>query len=559
MGKNQHSKDTLHQRPTEWAEDGRGFKAKRHTPFAKLPLNCCALSLQPFDKPVGTRDGNVFEAINIVGYIKKFGKNPITGGKLEVSDLIPLQFHKNPDGKLHCPVTFKEFTNNSHVAANAVSGHVYSFEAMNELNRKNKNFLDLITSQKFSWQKDLIILQDPDAVDSRLIAKFYYMKEGQQDEVIKTITHKIDEKTLEEKKQTLRHNSSIDAILQERKQQEEEKAKAIADAEAADPEAMERKKQLAAEAAEHEAARGVSTRHTSGEVAASFTSSRFTVKSQNELRKLSLEEETQELYDFVRKKKLKGYVRVRTNVGLLNLELHCDFVPRTCDNFLRLCEKDYYNNTVFHRLIHNFMLQGGDPTGTGRGGESGFPGGKAFRDEFDSRLTHQGGGIISMANSGKNTNKSQFFVTLKSCQHLDNKHSIFGRVVGGLELLKVFNEWPVGEKDRPTKELKILGTDIFKHPFKDAIAEMKKPKEDEEEKKKKVEPSATWFSNRRDPMEEHKNRSSNEVGKYIDEVAAKPLPGQKRAAPELPTDELAYVNIAQKPKKQRTSFDFSKW
>merc|ERR1719343_1115124 len=129
------------------------------------------------------------------------------------------------------------------------------------------------------------------------------------------------------------------------------------------------------------------------------------------------EEDLQDIYDTVRKKKQKGYVRVITSHGALNIELHTDIVPRTSDNFLRLCERNYYNDIPCHRLIQNFMLQGGDPTGTGRGGESAYEGGKAFADEFDSRLSHQGPGIVSMANNGKNTNKSQFFVSLKSCTH----------------------------------------------------------------------------------------------------------------------------------------------
>merc|ERR1712228_11145 len=180
------------------------------------------------------------------------------------------------------------------------------------------------------------------------------------------------------------------------------------------------------------------------------------------------------------------------------------------------------------------------------GGDSAFDGGKAFRDEFDSRLTHQGGGVVSMANSGKNTNKSQFFVTLKSCQHLDNKHSVFGRVVGGLNLLKVLNDWQTDEKDRPIKEIKLVRTEIFKNPFKDAIAEASKPKKED----KVVDPVATWFSNRRDPMEEHKNRHSVEVGKYIVDQAA--LGKQKQEQNALPTEEVEYANVAQKAKRART-------
>merc|ERR1719401_2399948 len=101
-------------------------------------------------------------------------------------------------------------------------------------------------------------------------------------------------------------------------------------------------------------------------MAESFTSTVKALTTQNELRLQTEEEALQDLYDTVRKKKAKGYVRLITSEGMLNVELHADIAPRTSDNFLRLCEKDYYNNTVFHRLIHNFMIQGGDPTGTGK-------------------------------------------------------------------------------------------------------------------------------------------------------------------------------------------------
>lgn len=124
-----------------------------------------------------------------------------------------------------------------------------------------------------------------------------------------------------------------------------------------------------------------------------------------------------------------GYVRLVTNVGPLNLELHCEMVPKTCENFVNLCKKGYYNNTKFHRSIKHFMvlftvnvitgcyrdfltnifqIQGGDPTGTGTGGESCWGG--SFEDEFKPNLSHTGRGILSMANSGTNTNKSQLYV-----------------------------------------------------------------------------------------------------------------------------------------------------
>ena len=130
-------------------------------------------------------------------------------------------------------------------------------------------------------------------------------------------------------------------------------------------------------------------------------------------------------YERMRALKKKGYVQLVTSLGTLNLEVHCDLVPRTAENFLGLCAQGKYDGTVFHRLIKNFMVQGGDPTGTGTGGSSIW--GHPFADEFHPSLTHKGLGVVSMAHSGPNSNNSQFFITFKSAPHLDNLHSVFGR------------------------------------------------------------------------------------------------------------------------------------
>eukprot|EP00930_Biecheleria_cincta_P006775 TRINITY_DN107842_c0_g1_i1.p1 TRINITY_DN107842_c0_g1~~TRINITY_DN107842_c0_g1_i1.p1 ORF type:complete len:560 (-),score=105.87 TRINITY_DN107842_c0_g1_i1:241-1920(-) len=559
MGKNQHSKDQLHLRPTEWSQDGRGFKASKWTPFSKLPLNCCFLSLQPFDKPVGTRDGSVFEITHIIKYIKRFGVHPVHGGKLEIKELVPLHFHTNAQGQLHCPVTFKVLGNNTPVCANMASGHVYCLEAVLELNKKTKNWNDLITSQPFKWT-DIVMLQDPDNFEGREVSKFHFMVQGQQDEVVQEITNPESKAAREKNQDKLRPNAAISRIFEEKERLAEEKAKEEAEKEAADPEAAAAAKQAKEEALAKQSAideavakRRNNERYTSGETAESFTSTKKPVRTENSLRKLTEEESLQDVYDQVRKKKLKGYARVITSIGCLNVELHCDIVPRTTDNFLRLCEKNYYDNTIFHRLIKNFMIQGGDPTGTGRGGESGFEGGRYFKDEFDSRMVHQGPGVLSMANSGKNTNRSQFFVSLKSCEHLNNKHSVFGRVVGGLNLLETFNKWETDTKDKPIKEIKLIRTEVFKNPFADVIKEANKPKVEQV-----VDPVATWFSNRRDPMSEHKKRNSDEVGKYLPSDLTT-LPGEKLKKSELPQEEVEYATVAQKAKRIRTSFDFSKW
>jgi peptidyl-prolyl cis-trans isomerase-like protein 2 len=166
----------------------------------------------------------------------------------------------------------------------------------------------------------------------------------------------------------------------------------------------------------------------------------------------------------------KGYVRLRTTQGDLNVELHVDLAPRTCENFLLLAARGYYAGVPFHRSIRSFMLQGGDPTGTGRGGASAWAvaGDKAsgnFRDEFHARLSHSERGVLSMANAGPHTNGSQFFVLYRASPHLDRKHSVFGRVVGGLQTLADIEAVPVDKADRPLEPVTLLGVDVLQDPF----------------------------------------------------------------------------------------------
>jgi len=120
----------------------------------------------------------------------------------------------------------------------------------------------------------------------------------------------------------------------------------------------------------------------------------------------------------------------KTDKGDIKVTLFASKVPNTVNNFVFLAREGYYNDTIFHRVIPDFMAQGGDPTGTGRGGP-----GYSFKDEFDSSLKHNKPGILSMANAGPNTNGSQFFLTHVPTPWLDNKHTVFGEVVEGLDVL----------------------------------------------------------------------------------------------------------------------------
>jgi cyclophilin family peptidyl-prolyl cis-trans isomerase len=121
---------------------------------------------------------------------------------------------------------------------------------------------------------------------------------------------------------------------------------------------------------------------------------------------------------------------LHTDKGDIVLELFADKTPHTVNNFVFLAREQFYDGTFFHRVIASFMAQGGDPTGSGRGG----PGYK-FADEFDPTLKHDRPGVLSMANAGPNTNGSQFFITHVPTPHLDGRHSVFGRVIGGMDVL----------------------------------------------------------------------------------------------------------------------------
>ena len=127
--------------------------------------------------------------------------------------------------------------------------------------------------------------------------------------------------------------------------------------------------------------------------------------------------------------------RFKTDKGEMVAELFAAQAPLTVENFINLARAGFYDGTTFHRVIPGFMAQGGDPTGSGRGGP-----GYQFRDEFHRELRHSGPGVLSMANAGANTNGSQFFITYAATPHLDDRHSVFGQVTSGMDVLRSLRE-----------------------------------------------------------------------------------------------------------------------
>lgn len=519
---------------TEWATEWGGAKSKQlQTPFKRLPFYCCALTFTPFEFPVCTADGSVFDLMHITPYIRKYGKHPVTGAPLKQGDLIPLNFHKNSEGEYHCPVLNKVFTEFTHIVAVKTTGNVFCYEAIKELNIKTKNWKELLTDELFT-KDDLITIQNPNAIDSRNTLDFDHVKNALEvdDEELKKmssdpsyninisgdIKQMLAELGTEKGRQIALHGgggskaqneraAALVAILAARSRIKEDpqstsnklpRAYSIVDAASA---SVHGRSAAAAKAAPDDktAARiamhmagerapvnstMVKSRFTTGAASRSFTSTSFDPVTKNEFEYVKVEKNP----------KKKGYVQLQTTHGDLNIELHCDITPRTCENFITHCERGYYNGVAFHRSIRNFMIQGGDPTGTGKGGESIW--GKPFNDEPNSKLLHSGRGVVSMANSGPHTNGSQFFILYKSANHLNFKHTVFGGVVGGLTTLAAMEKVPVDDNDRPLEEIKITCVTVFVNPYTELDEEEQEKAKDEkdigDEENEKI---GSWYSN----------------------------------------------------------------
>lgn len=150
-------------------------------------------------------------------------------------------------------------------------------------------------------------------------------------------------------------------------------------------------------------------------------------------------------------------IRFTTNKGVFVAEMFEDKAPLTTKNFIELTEKGFYNGVIFHRVIEDFMIQGGDPTGTGMGGP-----GYQIKDEFGEGLKHDDEGILSMANAGPNTGGSQFFITLAPTPWLNGHHAIFGRIVEGMEVVRLIGAVPTDFRDRPKDQVVMEKVEVVK-------------------------------------------------------------------------------------------------
>lgn len=149
-----------------------------------------------------------------------------------------------------------------------------------------------------------------------------------------------------------------------------------------------------------------------------------------------------------------NHVVFETTEGKIVFALKPEIAPKACENFIGLVQKGYYDGVSFHRVIRGFMIQGGDPSGTGRGGQSIF--GRSFEDEFKPNVVFDKAGLLAMANAGPNTNGSQFFITTVPTPHLNGRHTIFGEVVEGMNVVRKIENSEVDVRSKPQKQQLIL-------------------------------------------------------------------------------------------------------
>jgi len=440
------------------------------------------VSLQPFHTPACAPDGTIFDIDHILPWLLKHGTNPINGETLKSTELVKLNFARNDDGEMVDPVTYKVFTNNTHIVALANTGNVFAWDTVERLNIKVKMWRDLVSDAEFC-RKDIITLQDPQNLSGRNLSAFKYLKEGTS-----TLTPAQQRERNDPSRNVNRSalGNGAEVLPQPRKATPLTTTKP--------PSTISKKPQPPSSTTTAPPPSSAPTAaHTTGRAAASFTSTGLTPHTSTTSDLALLTDEAYLLHP--RRVTLPAYCSLRTSLGALTLALYPEFAPLAVWNFLTLAKHGYYTAVPFHRNIRSFMIQGGDPTGTGKGGESCW--GRGFKDELEGpRSFAEGRGVLAMANKGRGTNGSQFFVVYRAAKHLDRKHTIFGKVVGGMETLDRMEEVAVGAGEATAvgkgvgvgtgAEIRIEEVTVLSDPF-EAFMKSKKEREEEEEVRKEVE------------------------------------------------------------------------
>ena len=498
--------------------------------------------------------------------------------------------------KWQCPILNKPFLNHTKIVAvvsqDRTSANVYSYEAVQTLNIKPRNYFDLISGEKFNPKKDIILLNDVNdesLLKLRDINNFLHLEtlrkdhqssSSQSDEVGSgNIQMSVSAKRIMEKLQNNKKEQEEKDRMEKKRKQQQMEEEENEDGEGNGKRDYKKMKILTCD---------LGITYTKGQISGSFTSTSLPSYSStrgNDIREATEEEILSSLFDQMKKLKRKAFARMVTNLGHMDIELHCNIAPRTCMNFIGLVEQGWYDGTQFHRLIRNFMIQGG-----GSKNKKGISGekkkkktkgdeqsiwGHPFQDEFDQRLKHIGPGILSMANAGENTNKCQFFITFKSAPHLDNKHSVFGKVVRGLNVLREIENIPTDKSnDRPMHDVFIEKMVLFgDNPVSDAeaIEEKKILKRMEERQKDSAERKESALGKCKvkktaskpketDTMKSNFEASKSQIGKYLQQATSTiKVKAVKQSTQEDKNNDFIRPSRLPPPPKKTKFGDFSGW
>lgn len=507
--------------------------------YKKLPYYYCSLSLQPWEFPVCVVNDNkvatVFDLATIVPWLQSKGTNPTTGKPLDPKDLIKLVFSKNDEDEYCDPITKKIFNDHTHIVAIASTGNVFAYETITTLNYKAKNLVDLVSDEPFT-RSDVVTIQDPHDLATDDLSQATPML--QPDHHVSPQMRSSSNAVFADKEKRVEDaRAAIDRLRKkppDRSQIDSSRESSI----------IEKKAQLPYNAANY----------STGYTAASFTSTGMTVKTADDRALL-----TEEQYLLHPKKiKTKALGIIRTTHGNMDIELWPEHAPKAVYNFVKLAKSGYYNGVIFHRNIPGFMVQGGDPSGRGTGGRSIF--GKNFEDEISPAHSHSKRGLISMANKGPGTNSSQFFITYDSARHLDKKHTIFGQIIGGDDVLDRLERVPV-VGDKPKSRIEMTEVQILLDPFDDFLEKEKQRRETDLKKRESTEDDYQTWTNQ--PVKTLQNRAASSpslgedpksVGKYLKGQDSR----HEHVISKRPSEHIETSSVQKKVKK--TGFgDFSAW
>lgn len=315
------------------------------------------MSFLPFKIAAATPDGTIFEFTNLVPYVQKYKKNPVTGEDMKISEIIKLNFSKNDKNEFYCPITGKVFNEYSHIIAIRETGNVFSYEAYLELNKNLDSYNDLLTDEPFN-PKYVLTLQNPKEPD-RNINDFYFIKNNDnvnfeekpenmmnltnnQKKLMEKINAESGKLKPETEYQNLRKMMKTQEGLEEEKE-EEKKEEQVPKKMFVNPLKLKnpQPKDFRLDTKAFIQLRKIDEKnrhssHTEGKTSSSFTSTSLTPTLKNDFRQKSDDEIRKEFYQLVKSRQLKGEVEISTSLGKLKLTIHCDYVPKTGENFLEL-------------------------------------------------------------------------------------------------------------------------------------------------------------------------------------------------------------------------------